>query len=281
MNEIAKNQQAVVTAAGDLDPPGSMNELQARFLEAQQLRLNGLAGMAKALPAAFKDAKGNVSVEKAGVIALLFARVLAGDIVYSDSFKGPTVKLLDDKDISGVALDDSQYVGPNLLGFVDPKSMAQRLTAIAGGTPPDNSTLPPICATDPTAEGCTPPNPTGLHGTSIETVTISGTTLNADDVTEVTTDPNNQNTITVAVKNGGDFQETQVDVQAFIDSEQVGDTGTIAVFDAGTTANVTFKFEPLFNKAKQSVKIVVKPVAGEENTANNSRTYQVIFKFPG
>ena len=100
-------------------------------------------------------------------------------------------------------------------------------------------------------------------------------------MTEVETDPDNQNSIVVAVKNGGDFQETQVQVQAFIDSEQVGDTGTIPVFDAGTTANVTFKFEPLFNKAKQSVKIVVKPVAGEENTANNSRTYQVIFKFPG
>jgi hypothetical protein len=283
MSVLAKNQQAVVTAADDLNPPGSMNELQARFLEAQQLRLNGLAGMAKALPAAFKDAKGNVPVDKAGVIALLFARVNAGDIVYSDSFKGPAVKLLDDQDVSGVALDDSQFVGPSLLGFLDPKSMAARLTAIAGGSPtPD---VPPECVADPTATGCPPPNTTstqaGLHGTSIETVTISGTTLNADDVTEVTTDPDNQNSITVAVKNGGDFQETQVQVQAFIDSEQVGDTGTIPVFDAGTTANVTFKFEPLFNKAKQSVKILVKPVAGEENTLNNTRTYQVIFKFPG
>ncbi len=100
-------------------------------------------------------------------------------------------------------------------------------------------------------------------------------------MTEVETDSDNQNSIVVAIKNGGDFQETQVEVQAFVDSEQVGDTATIPVFDAGQTANVTFKFEPLFNKAKQSVKIVVKPVAGEENTANNSRTYQVIFKFPG
>ena len=285
MTELAKNQQAVVTAAGDLNPPGSMDKLQDRFLEAQQLRLNGLSGMAKALPDAFAGANGNVSVDKATVIALLFARVNAGDIVYSDSFKGPAVKLLDDQDVSGVALDESQYVGPNLIGFVDPKSMAARLTAISTGGGGSTEPVTPECQADPTAEGCAPPNTTstqaGLHGTSIETVTISGTTLNADDVTEVTTDPDNQNTITVAVKNGGDFQETQVDVQAFIDSEQVGDTGTIAVFDAGTTANVTFKFEPLFNKAKQSVKIVVKPVAGEENTANNSRTYQVIFKFPG
>jgi CARDB len=281
MNEIAKNQQAVVTAADGLSAPGTMKELQARFLEAQQLRLNGLKGVAGALPKTFQAAKGTVSTEQAAVVALLFGRVYAGDIVYSDSFKGPAVKLLDDQDVSGVALDDSQYVNADLLPFLDPAKMAARLTTIAGGAPPPSGDLPPECATDPTAEGCKPPTTTGLHGTSIETVTISGTTLNADDVTEVTTDPDNQNSIVVAVKNGGDFQETQVDVQAFIDSEQVGDTGTIAVFDAGTTANVTFKFEPLFNKAKQSVKIVVKPVAGEENTANNSRTYQVIFKFPG
>jgi hypothetical protein len=284
MNEIAKNQQAVVSSAGGLSAPGPMKELQARFLEAQQLRLNGLTGVAKALPDTFKDAKGNVPAEKAAVVALLFGRVYAGDIVYTDSFKGPAVKLLDDRDVSGVALDDSQFVTANLLPFVDPSKMAARLTTITGGAGGTKSNVTPACQSDPTGPGCTPPNTgtqAGLHGTSIETVTISGTTLNADDVTEVTTDPDNQNSITVAVKNGGDFQETQVQVQAFIDSEQVGDTGTIPVFDAGTTANVTFKFEPLFNKAKQSVKIVVKPVAGEENTANNSRTFQVIFKFPG
>jgi hypothetical protein len=287
MTEIAKNQTAVVKSAGGLNPPGTMKELQARFLEAQQLRLNGLSGVSKALPAAFKGANGNVAVDKAGVIALLFARVLSGDIVYSDSFKGPAVKLLDDQNVSGVALDDSQFVGPNLLSFADPKSMAARLTSIAGGSGGTSEQPSAACVADPTAAGCTPANTdttaqgSGLHGTSIETVTISGTTLNADDVTEVETDPDNQNSIVVGIKNGGDFQETQVEVQAFVDSEQVGDTGTIAVFDAGTTANVTFKFEPLFNKAKQSVKIVVKPVAGEENTANNSRTYQVIFKFPG
>ena len=284
MTEIAKNQQAVVTSAGGLDSPGSMDELQARFLEAQQLRLNGLQGMAKALPDAFAGANGNVTTDKASVISQLYSRVLAGDVVYSDSFKGPAVKLLDDQDVSGVALDDSQFIGPNLLSFVDPKTMAARLTSIAGGGGGTPTEPTPECAADPTADGCEPANTTstaGLHGTSIETVTISGTTLNANDVTEVETDPDNQNSIVVAVKNGGDFQETQVEVQAFVDSEQVGDTATIPVFDAGQTANVTFKFEPLFNKAKQSVKIVVKPVAGEENTANNSRTYQVIFKFPG
>ena len=134
-----------------------------------------------------------------------------------------------------------------------------------------------VLKTQPTSPTCTG---ACIHGTSIEATTINGTTLNRDSVTDVPTDPNNQNQIVVTIKNGGDFQETQVDVQAFIDSEQVGDTGTIAVFDAGTTANVTFKFEPLFNKAKQSVKIVVKPVQGEVNTINNSATYQVIFKLP-
>ena len=42
-----------------------MKELQARFLEAQQLRLNGLKGVAGALPDTFKAANGNVDTAKA------------------------------------------------------------------------------------------------------------------------------------------------------------------------------------------------------------------------
>ena len=197
------------------------------------------------------------------------------------------MKLLDDKNISGVALDDSQFVGPTLLGFVDPKKMQaaadSRSSSGAAAAPPSRRARSARPNSDAARLRAADHDRHAALSTARRSrpTTISGTTLNADDVTEVPTDPDNQNPIVVAVKNGGDFQETQVEVQAFIDSEQVGDTGTIPVFDAGTTANVTFKFEPLFNKAKQSVKIVVKPVAGEENTANNSRTYQVIFKFPG
>ena len=280
LNEIAKNQQAVVNAASAVSAPGSMKELQRRYVEAQQLRLNGLTGVAKALPDAFKGSGDTIDQQQAAAISLLFARVLAGDIVYSDSFKGPAVKLLGDKDISGVAIDDSQFVPATLLGFADPTRMAARLQTIKDGTA---SPPPANCDTNPNQTGC-PGNPgkqgSGIHGTAIQAVTINGTTLNQNDVTDVPTDPNNQNQIVVNVKNGGDFQETQVEVTAFIDSDQVGDKAIIPVFDAGTTASVTFKFDPLFNKTKQSVKIVVKPVQGEENTSNNSATYQVIFKLP-
>ncbi len=279
LNEIAKNQQAVVNAAGNVGAPGSMKELQRRYVEAQQLRLNGLTGVSKALPDVFKGTGDTIDSQQAAAISLLFARILAGDIVYSDSFKGPAVKLLGDKDISGVAIDESQFVPATLLGFADPTRMAARLQTIKGGTVPE---VPAACQQNPNGPGCPDQSKqqTGIHGTSIEAVTINGTTLNRADVTDVPTDPNNQNQIVVSVKNGGDFQETQVEVTAFIDSDPVGDKAIIPVFDAGTTASVTFKFDPLFNKTKQSVKIVVKPVQGEENTANNSATYQVIFKLP-
>jgi CARDB protein len=285
LNEIAKNQQAVVNAAEGLSSPGAMKELQRRYLESQQLRLNGLTGVARQLPATLKATNGNIDTAKAAALALLWLRIASGDVVYSDSFKGPAVKLLDDKNISGVALDDSQFVGPTLLSFNDPTKMQARLETIVQGSTPSVSAE---CQQDPNSAACknSPPPPSNctsgncIHGTSIEATTINGTTLNRDTVTDVPTDPNNQNQIVVTIKNGGDFQETQVEASAFIDSDQVGDKAIIPVFDAGTTASVTFKFDPLFNKTKQSVKIVVKPVQGEENTANNSATYQVIFKLP-
>jgi hypothetical protein len=285
LNEIAKNQQAVVNAAEGLSSPGSMKELQRRYLEAQQLRLNGLTGVARQLPATLKGANGNIDTAKSAALSLLWLRIASGDVVFSDSFKGPAVKLLDDKNISGVALDDSQFIGPTLLSFNDPTKMQARLQTIVQGS--SSGTKSAACQQDPNSDACknstsTATNCTGscIHGTSIEATTINGTTLNRDSVTDVPTDPNNQNQIVVTIKNGGDFQETQVEASAFIDSDQVGDKAIIPVFDAGTTASVTFKFDPLFNKTKQSVKIVVKPVQGEENTANNSATYQVIFKLP-
>ena len=184
LNEITKNQQAVVNAASDLSSPGAMKELQRRYLEAQQLRLNGLTGVSRQLPATLKATNGNVDTAKAAALSLLWLRIASGDVVYSDSFKGPAVKLLDDKNISGVALDDSQFVGPTLLSFNDPTKMQARLQTIIQGA--GNTSQTAACKADPNSDACKSSQPTSptctgacIHGTSIEATTINGTTRTA------------------------------------------------------------------------------------------------------
>jgi CARDB len=273
----AKQQQAVVTAAQALDPPGPLRELQARFLEAQQLRMNGLGGMAKALPDAFGSG-GTVAADKAEQIALLYARIVAGDIVYTDSFKAPSERILTTKNVSGVAFDDSEFVTAELLRFVNPDSMGARLQAIGGGTgttPEPSPNCDPNDANDP---DCAPTEPQpGLHGTSIEGVALNGVPLDPNAVVEVQSNADGENIITVTIKNGGDFQETQIQVQALANGLPVGDKSVIPVLDAGSTADVSIPWEPLLGK-KVTIKINVDTVAGEKNTDNNSRSYSVLVK---
>ena len=95
------------------------------------------------------------------------------------------MKLLDDQDVSGVALDDSQYVGPTLLSFNDPTKMAGAAATIIQGAGNTSQTATPRGGSElRRLQGSQPPTPTCtgacIHGTSIEATTISGTTLNAD-----------------------------------------------------------------------------------------------------
>ncbi len=276
--EQAKQQKAVVTAVQALDPPGPLAEMQGRLLEAQQLRLNGISGMATALPDAFGSG-GTVAADKAAQIAQLYARIVAGDVVYTDSFKLPSERILEAKNVSDASFDTSVFIDANLLRFVSPESMGARLASIGGGGPQPPATPSPDCdPNDPADPDCVAPEPTpGLHGTSIEGVSINGTALDANAVVNVPFGPEGNNVITVILKNGGDFQETQVSVQALIDGEPTGAKSVIAVLDAGATAEVTIPCEPILNR-KLTVKINVDAVPGETNQDNNTRSYSVLFK---
>jgi hypothetical protein len=183
LNEIAKNQQAVVNAAERPERAGLDEGAAAPLRRGAAAAAERLSGVAKALPGTFQGAKDSVDSQKAAALALIFSRVLAGDIVYSDSFKGPAVKLLDDKNISGVAIDDSQFVGSNLLSFSDPKSMSARLNSILGTS---GSTTPQACVATRTPRPArtrrrprreNPPKCASgsscIHGTSIESTVIN------------------------------------------------------------------------------------------------------------
>ncbi len=270
-----KLQQSVVTDAKAVSPPSAMSEVNREAVEAQQLRLNGLQGMAKALPLVFKtyDDKTGIAAEQAAELSMLLARVLAGDIVYSDSFKGPATAVLKEKNITGeAAFTDSQWMNPPMLEFVTPSGMGERLVTIIGGTP---STSPG----GNNSGGGTQPGK--LHGTGIKQVVVNGKQVSTGSTTVVGARDVGKNVIVATISNGGNYQETNVVVHAFVDGQEIGNPQTIAVFAAGRTADVTFPIEPSLDGTAQTIKIVVDPVDGETNTANNKATYKVLFSAAG
>jgi len=122
-------------------------------------------------------------------------------------------------------------------------------------------------------------NPTGVHGTGIESVKVlpAGQQLSQD--TETTITVTQDLAFEVAVKDTGDSEEVQVQVDLTIQRTPtpIKKTQTIDLISPGEVKTVVFRDlgSPPFDKT--TVKVDVIPVPGEENTSNNTYEFPVIF----
>jgi hypothetical protein len=274
VQQIAQSQAALVSKTQALSAPGGMSQVHPFLVEAQTLRANGLAGMAKALREAFaavdtKSPSPTVPSDKVAAVSLLFARVLAGDIVFSDSYQGNAQAVLAKHDIHGASVNSSQLVDKNTLQFVDPGSLGDLLNGIAGtktGTG-NNGT----------------PSSAGPHGTGIQTAAIlpANTQLDPSATTSVVAaTAGNPNQFAVTVQNTGCCVETSIKVTGLLDGKTLG-TQTIPLLQSKATATVKFNFTPLFGVDVHTLQGDVAPVPGETNTQNNKGVYKVRFKLGG
>jgi len=241
--------------AEDLDAPGAMVVPNQGAVEALQYRANGLRG----LQAAFKDAADETDASVAGELLLAQTRrLLASDIIWTDSFQEPAKAVLDDEGIEGLDVPSSQFVTADDL--VTQSSLAaiwQRIQgASTGGTP------------------------TGLHGSGIAYVKAlpSGQLLST--TTETTIKVTDQLAFEVGVEDTGESQEVGIKVTLTIPKQPdpIVKAATIPIIEQGETKSVTLTVGALVPFGEQTtVKVDVDPVKGETNTTNNTAEYPVIF----
>ena len=84
LDGIAEQERQNVAAALRLDPPGKLRREERSLIEALQLRVNGIQGLA--------DTFRNRARRRARDAALLAAqaeRLLASDVIWDDLFRGP------------------------------------------------------------------------------------------------------------------------------------------------------------------------------------------------
>jgi len=148
---LVQQQELGIDRANRLDPPGPLIESHERAVEALQFRAEGLAGLAEA----FRRTQGSKDAAAAGaLLASQAERLVAGDVVWDDLFKEPSVTVLRNEDISGVEVPDSNFIQtPDLAST---RSMVPIWERINGSA----------------ASGSTGGTPSGLHGTNIEQVTV-------------------------------------------------------------------------------------------------------------
>lgn len=240
--------------AGRLDAPGAMVVPNDGAVEALRFRANGLEG----LRAAFRNTVDETDASVAGETLLAQTRrLLASDVIWSDSFQDPASGVLDDEGIEGLDVPSSQFLtADDLVTQSDLAAIWQRIQgASVGGTA------------------------SGVHGNGINYVKVlpSGQLLST--ATETTIKVTDQLAFEVGVEDSGENQEVRVKVTVTIPKEPapIVKTATVPIIDPGEIKSVTVKIGALVPFDSTTVKVDVDPVNGETNTTNNTFEYPVIF----
>jgi hypothetical protein len=257
----AQQSEQLVGTAQRLDPPGPLRRQQEQMVESLQFRVSGLRGLADG----FGTRTGNAT-QVGELLAAQSRRLISSDVVWDDLFKDPSAQELRRQDLRGVQVPDSNFVpNPDLATSRAMSNIWQRVRGQAGGG------------------GGTGTTPTGPHGHGLASVkVVGGATLSTTELNKIvaTTDLSFE----VTFENSGDSTETGVQVELTIqkETEPLSRTQRVDLTEPGEELKVTFRnVGPVPFVQRTTLQVNVKPVPGEENTANNSAEYPVIFSYPG
>lgn len=249
---LRQQQVQTVERAQRLDPPGPLREQHESLIEALQLRVSGLNGLASGFT---QIADAPNSQEAGANLAVVWNRLVASDVLYDDFFKEGAENVMDEEGFRGVPVPDSNFVSnPDLGSPASWKLIVDRLTK-------------------PVAAG-------GLRGNRIEGVRVLPTRTQLSPSEENTVKASDRLAFEVLVNNSGEAQETQVKVNLTIQQspEPVRQEQEIDAINPGQTKSVVFRDLGTVSFGSSTiVKVTVEPVAGEENTNNNTAEYVVIF----
>ena len=259
LDGYAQQQQQLVATAQDFDPPGPLRDQQGQLVESLQFRVSGLRGLADA----FGRRSGNVN-QVGPALSVQHRRLVASDVVWDDLFREPAAQELRRQDLRGINVPDSNFVtNPDLGTARALGTVWQRVRGQAAG-----------------GGGAARP---GSHGHGLVSVKVAGGAVLDPDVLNkivATTDLSFQ----VVFENSGDSTETGVEVELTIqkETEPLVRTERVDLTEPGEEVTVTFRnVQPVPFVQRTTLQISVKPVQGEQNTANNSAEYPVIFSYPG
>jgi hypothetical protein len=251
---LAEQERQTVAVAQRLDPPGPLRPEHENLIEALQLRVNGIQGLADA----FRRTAGSKASSDAALLAAPAQRLLASDVMWDDLFLAPATTEMKRQNVTGVVVPESHFVTNQDL--ITERSMSLVLQRLRGAS--------------------TTGTPTGIHGTNIvQTKVLPGGQVLS---------PNQENTVTataglkfvVTIADSGDSQEVGIKVTLTIQKPggAIVKTTTVPLINPGQEKSVVFGDlgqVPFAQKTK--VNVDVAPVPSEKTTTNNKATYPVIF----
>jgi hypothetical protein len=255
LDGVAAQERQNVAAAQRLNPPGPLRPENANLIQALQLRVSGVQGLADT----FRKTASSKATTDAALLAAPAERLLASDVIWDDLFREAATNEMKNEGVSGVVAPESHFVTNHDL--ITERSMGLVLQRLRGAS---------------TGAG----TPTGIHGTNIVETKVQpgGHVLSLD--TENTVTATTDLAFVVTIADSGDSQEVGIKVTLTIQKPQgaIVRTQTIDLINPSQTKSVTFRNLGQVPFAQTTtVKVDVAPVPGERNSDNNKANYPVIF----
>jgi hypothetical protein len=252
INSVRVSEQKVYDKAKAASVPDQVRTGNNLFLQALKMRVDGINGIAGQIQQALSSTASQAEVN---ALATQTAKFYASDVLYK-SYALPQIYGA----LHAAGTRFSPINGDQFLPYVDwvlPGFIAQQLHVNV-----------------PSAQSSKPAP--GLHGHSLTSVSVNGTTLSEGGTNTVAASPTPS--FVFSFNNGGDNNEHNVHCKVTINGTSVTGTGTVAETIAHQNATCTAKLNAAPPTGTQTVVATIEKVPGEKNVTNNTKTYTVTFQ---
>ena len=256
MDQLASQQQVDQQQAARIKAPSGVAKLHHDLVEALQLRVDGLKGLASDLRAGAGSTK---VAETATNLASQTQLLVASDILWQNRWRVPVVHTMRVDGITGLTVPVSRFLqeqGVDSSAFWTPVVERLNGNTTSGGNTSGRAVGTKLVSTKALPKG------QELSESQLNTV-VDSTNLG----------------FAVTVVNSGDVQVASVQVTITIkQSKPITASRTISLINPGQLVTVDFKNlpQPEF-VVRTTLEVDVAPVPGETNPHNNSASYPVIF----
>ena len=251
INQILTDEQKVYNKAKAMSVPDQVKTGNAYFMNALKLRVDGISGIAHAIQPALASGATEANVN---AVAAETARLYASDVLYKDYALPQIYDAVHAAGTRFSPINGDQFV-PNV-EWVQPSFVAEKL----------GINVPGAATTKVTP---------GLHGHSLTSVSVNGTTLQTGATNTLPASP--IPSFTLDFNNGGTNNEHDVKCKVSINGSSVSGTATVPETFAGQNATCTVKLDAAPPQGTQTVSATIEPVPGEKNKANNTISYTITF----
>jgi hypothetical protein len=257
VNQTRLQSASQLNRAKQMSVPGPVKTANQNVLLTMQLRLDGITNIASEIQPALGTSATKDAIDS---LAAQMARFYASDVVYKDYAAPEIAGALNANGIAvgganGETINGGQFL-PNI-SWLTPSYIATELHATLPGT----------------TTGKIAP---GLHGHSLNSVSVAGTTLQTGSTNTIPAKP--APTFTLHFTNGGTNTETNVVCKVSVTGSSSTGQTVVPETTPGETTTCQVPLSSPPSSGTYTVQATIEKVPGEKNLSNNSLSFPVTFQ---